>query len=109
MSDEMQQLIHAVSEHTGIPVSMLSGDTAAAVWDSAIRAEQWRVSTAPAAPRPPTAAVSPASPQTPIPTPQQIVNGSGDYLSAWRSGRLAPAGIPAPPPRAPRDQRGMPW
>ena len=30
----------------------------------------------------------------------------GDYLAAWRSGRLAPAGIPAPPPR---QSRGMPW
>jgi hypothetical protein len=58
--------------------------------------------------QPPTAAVDAASPPpTPI-TPQQLVEGD-DWLTAWRTGRLAPFGLPAPPERAPRDRRGMPW
>jgi hypothetical protein len=42
--------------------------------------------------------------------PQVAVNEGcapdGDYLTTWRSGRLAPLGIPAP---SARHSPGMPW
>jgi hypothetical protein len=96
------EFIAAVSAHTGVPAEFLAGGTAAEVWDAAQRLVDWKVSTA--APQPPTAAVAASLPDKPI-TPQGCVP-DGDYLAAWRSGRLAPAGIPAPPPR---QSRGMPW
>jgi hypothetical protein len=95
------EFITAVSAHTGVPAEFLTGDTAADIWDAAGRLARWKASTA--AP-PPTAAVSASVPNEPI-TVQGCVP-DGDYLAAWRAGRLAPAGIPAPPPR---QSRGMPW
>jgi hypothetical protein len=85
-----------------VPAEFLTGDTAAEVWDSAQRLVDWKASTA--APQPPTAAVSPSLPYKPITVAGCVPDG--DYLAAWRSGRLTPAGIPAPPPR---QTRGMPW
>ncbi|MDT5137799.1 MAG: hypothetical protein QOD58_2061 [Mycobacterium sp.] len=40
-------------------------------------------------------------------TPQPL--GEVSVMDAYRQGRLADRGAPAPPPRAPRDRRGMPW
>ena len=97
------EFIAAVSTHTGVPAEFLTGGTAAEVWDAAQRLVDWKASTAPP-PSPPTAAVSASLPDKPI-TPQGCAP-DGDYLAAWRSGRLVPAGIPAPPPR---QSRGMPW
>lgn len=96
------EFIAAVSAHIGVPAEFLTGDTAAEVWDVAQRLVDWKASTA--APLPPTAAVATSLPDRPI-TAAGCVPG-GDYLTAWRTGRLAPAGIPAPPPR---QSRGMPW
>jgi hypothetical protein len=92
------EFVAAVSDWTGVPAPILSGDSAAAIWESAKLAEQWRSNSAPEPPRPPTAAVSPTSPPTRVPTPQSVVPVD-DWLSAWRSGRLGPAGIRQPPPR----------
>jgi hypothetical protein len=105
MGDDMHRLIQAVSEKTGVPAELLTGDTVDAVWDSAQRLVDWKASTAAAAPQPPTAAVPASSPPPTRITPQGCVP-DGDYLAAWRNGRLAPAGVPAPPPR---HSRGMPW
>lgn len=55
-----------------------------------------------------TAAVDPASPRPARISPEQQVP-DGDWLAAWRAGKLTALGAPAPPPRAPRDRRGMPW
>ncbi|MGV0081730.1 hypothetical protein ACRUZW_26000 [Mycobacterium colombiense] len=99
-TDEFRQ---AVSRETKVPLEFLCGETAAEVWDAAQRLADWKASTA--AP-PQTAAVSASTPPTPI-TLGDLVGD--DVLTAWRNGKLAPAGIPAPPPRAPRDRRGMPW
>jgi hypothetical protein len=99
MSDVTPEFLAAVSEHTGVPVNFLTGDTTAAVWDSAQTAVDWKASTAPEPQRPPTAAVSVSSPPACVPTPQSLVAGSDDWLTAWRAGRLGPAGLPQPPPR----------
>jgi hypothetical protein len=96
------EFIAAVSAHTGVPAEFLTGGTAAEVWDAAERLARWKAEAA--APQPPTAAVPASLPCEPI-TPQGCVP-DGDYLAAWRSGRLAPAGIPAPPPRR---SPGIPW
>jgi hypothetical protein len=103
MSDMPAEFIRAVSKETGVPEQFLIGDAAAEVWDSAQRLVDWKASTAPP-PSPPTAAVSASTsiPDQPI-TPQRCAP-DGDYLAAWRSGRLAPAGIPAPPPRRTGEQ-----
>jgi hypothetical protein len=90
------EFLAAVSAHTGVPEFMLSGDTIAAVWDSAQAAVDWKEATAP---QPPTAAVSASSPQArPIPMQQQLTTGD-DWLRAWRMGRLTAMGAPQPPPR----------
>jgi len=91
------EFILAVSGFTGVPAFMLSGDSAAAVWDSAQRAVDWKAATAPqATPQPPTAAV-------PVPSASRIVQMLGeapdDWMAAWRAGQLAGRGAPAPPPR----------
>ncbi|HTX93662.1 MAG TPA: hypothetical protein VME67_01750 [Mycobacterium sp.] len=99
MSDMPAEFIAAVSQHTGVPECFLTGDTAEAVWDRAQRLVDWKASTAP-----PTAAVCASLPDRPITAAGCVPDG--DYLTAWRTGRLAPAGIPAPPPR---QSRGMPW
>jgi hypothetical protein len=108
MSDITPEFVQVVSDWTGVPAEFLTGDTAADVWDSAARAEAWRVSTsAPAPPLPPpTAAVSASVPYKPI-TPQPL--GEVSVMDAYRQGRLADRGAPVPPPRAPRSRRGMPW
>lgn len=95
MSEITHELLQAVSEKTGVPVQFLRGSTIPEVWESAQRAVDWKYATAPQSAM---SAVSPLMSSERI-TSQQIVNGSGDYLGAWRSGRLAPAGIPQPPPR----------
>jgi hypothetical protein len=96
MADDITpEFIDAVSKYTDVPAFLLSGDTAAAVWESAQRAVDWKTSTAP---RPATAAVSAASPPPRRIPVQQLVPGD-DWLSAWRSGRLTPMGAPQPPPR----------
>jgi hypothetical protein len=95
----------AVSHETGVPVEFLRGDTSGEVWDAAERLARWKADTA----APPTAAVPAATPPPRIPTPQSLVAGNDDWLGAWRANHLSPAGVPAPPPRAPRDRRGMPW
>jgi hypothetical protein len=98
MSDDITpEFINAVSKFTDVPAFMLIGDTAAAVWDSAQRAVDWKTSTAPAAPPTLTGAVSASVPYGPIPM-QQLVPGD-DWTGAWRQGRLAPLGVPQPPPR----------
>ena len=95
MGDVTPEFLAAVSEHTGVPEFMLSGDTIAAVWDSAQAAVDWKQATAP---RPPTAAVTATPPPArPIPR-QQLVEGDV-WLQAWRSGRLTRMGAPKPPPR----------
>ena len=86
---------NAVSQFTDVPVEFLKGDTAAAVWDSAQAAIDWKDAAPP--PQPATAAVNPSMPSQPIPM-QQLVPGD-DWLSAWRAGRLTPMGAPQPPPR----------
>jgi hypothetical protein len=96
------EFIAAVSPHTGVPAEFLTGDTAAEVWDGAQRLVDWKASNA--VPQPPTAAVSASLPYEPITVAGCVPDG--DYLEAWRSGRLAPAGPPAPPPR---QSPGMPW
>jgi hypothetical protein len=96
-SDVTPEFLAAVSKFTDVPEFLLSGDSIAAVWDSAQRAVDWRTSTAPSAPHPPaTAAVE-------VPRDDRIVTMYGeppaDWLAAWRSGQLAGRGAPAPPPR----------
>lgn len=98
------EFLAAVSAHTGVPAEFLTGDTAAGVWEAAQRAVDWREATAP--PAPPTAAVSASIPYKPM-TPQPL--GEVSVMDAYRQGRLADRGAPAPPPRAPRARRGMPW
>ena len=46
MSDITSDFLAGVSEWTGVPVNMLSGDTIDAVWDSARRAVEWMHATA---------------------------------------------------------------
>lgn len=104
MSHVTPEFIEAVGRETGVPVEFLTGDTTDDIWDAAERLARWKAGTAPAASKPPTAAVSASLPDRPI-TAQGCVP-DGDYLAAWRSGRLAPAGMPAPPPR---QSPGMPW
>lgn len=48
------ELLEAISQHTGVPVSMLSGQTIADVWVSAQAAVDWANTSAP---QPATAAV----------------------------------------------------
>jgi hypothetical protein len=95
------EFIRAVSEETGVPEWLLTAggnNTMEGVWSRASDAVEWKYATAPAEPRPPTAAVSASSPPpTRIPL-QQSVPGD-DWLGAWRAGRLTPMGAPAPPPR----------
>jgi hypothetical protein len=99
MSDVTPEFLAAVSDHTGVPVEFLTGDSTRAVWDSAQAAIDWKNATLPTGANAPvtTAAVSPTSQPTRI-TPQQLVQGD-DWMSAWRAGRLTPLGAPAPPPR----------
>ena len=97
-SDLGPELFDAVSEYTNVPRFMLYGGTAAVVWQSAREAVDWKQATAPPAPPATSADSASSQPSGPI-TPKQIVNGSGDWMDAYRSGRLAPAGIPAPPLR----------
>jgi hypothetical protein len=93
VSDEF---LNAVSQHTGVPTEMLSGDTINAVWDSARTAVEWKQAAAPPAPSPATAAV-------PVPPLDRSVQMQGkapdDWMAAWRAGGLAGLGVPAPPPR----------
>ena len=91
------EFLAAVSAHTGVPAEFLRGDTIPAVWDSAQAAIDWKTSTTTPAAPPPTAAVSPSVPYSPIPM-QQLVPGD-DWTGAWRQGRLTPLGVPQPPPR----------
>jgi hypothetical protein len=108
MGDVTPEFLAAVSAHTGVPEWLLTAggvNTTEGIWSRASDAVEWAARTAPpAAPKPPTAAVSASIPGKPI-TPQGCAP-DGDYLAAWRSGKLSPAGIPAPPPR---QSRGMPW
>lgn len=95
MSDVTSDFLAAVSQHTSVPVGMLSGDTIDAVWDSARAAVEWKQATAPLAP--------PATAAVPVPTPDRTVQMRGeapdDWMAAWRAGQLAGRGAPAPPPR----------
>jgi hypothetical protein len=97
MSDVTPEFLAAVSQHTGVPEFLLSGDSIGAVWDSARRAVDWKAATAPqATPQSPSAAV-------PVPSANRIVQMRGeapdDWMAAWRAGQLAGRGAPAPPPR----------
>jgi hypothetical protein len=103
MSD-IEEFAAAVSKETGVPEEFLSGDSPHAIWDGAERLTRWKASAG--VPPPTTAAVPACSPPPTRITPQPL---DGDYLAAWRGGRWSPLGIPAPPPRAPRNRRGMPW
>jgi hypothetical protein len=96
MGDITPEFIQAVSAYTDVPAEFLTGATTSEIWDRAQSLTDWKYAT-PAVP--PAAAVYVSSPPTYPVTPAQIVNGSGDYLAAWHSGRLAGAGVPAPPPR----------
>jgi hypothetical protein len=95
MSDITPEFLAGVSEWTGVPVNMLSGDTIPAVWDSAQRAMDWRLATA--------APAQPATAAVPVPSANRIVQmrseAPDDWMAAWRSGLLAGRGAPAPPPR----------
>jgi hypothetical protein len=105
MGDVTSDFVRAVSEETGVPEWLLTQggiNTTEGIWSRARDAVNWKTGTAP--PRPQTAAVSTSLPDGPI-TPQGCVP-DGDYLAAWRTGRLAPVGIPAPPPRR---SPGIPW
>lgn len=95
MSDLPAEFVRAVSEQTGVPAEFLTGDTAEHVWDSAERIARWKAETAPP---PQTSAVVASSPPPTRITAQQMTEGN-DWLTAWRTGRLAGAGAPAPPPR----------
>jgi len=101
MSDVTPEFLTAVSEHTGVPVDFLTGDTIAAVWDSARRAVEWKQATAPLPPQTATAAVS-------VPSDDRIVQMHGepptDWMRAWRSGLLAGRGAPTPPLRRTGEQ-----
>jgi hypothetical protein len=97
MSDVTSEFLAAVSVHTGVPMEFLRGDTIPAVWDSAQAAIDWKTSTAPAAPPPPTAAVSPSVPHGPIPM-RQLVPGD-DWTGAWRQGRFTPPEQRPQPPQ----------
>lgn len=58
--------------------------------------------------QPPTAAAEATSP-TPAPvTVEQLADGMS-IMDAYRAGRFAALGCPAPPPRLPRARIGMPW
>lgn len=102
MSDLPAEIVRAISEQTGVPAEFLTGDTAEDVWDSAQRIAQWKAETAPP---PPTAAVVASSPPPTRITAQKMIEGH-DWLTAWRTGRLAGAGAPTPPQR---HSPGMPW
>lgn len=104
MSEVTNEFRRAVSAETGVPECFLTGDTTGEVWDAAERLARWKASTAP---QPPTAAVGAAAPYEPIRAAGCVPDG--DWLTAWRTGKLAPVGMPAPPQRAPRGRRGMPW
>lgn len=57
--------------------------------------------------QPPTGAAVPASSMRDgAPVTVEGCVGDFDILTAWRTGRLAPLGIPAPPLRR---SRGLPW
>ncbi|WP_156771964.1 hypothetical protein [Mycobacterium sp. 1245805.9] len=99
MGEATVEFIAAVARETGVPEWLLTqggNNTTEGIWERARQAVDWKYATAPQTPLP-TAAVSVSLPYEPI-TPQRCVP-DGDYLAAWRSGRLAPVGIPAPPPR----------
>jgi hypothetical protein len=101
-SDITPEFIEAVSQETGVPEWLLTqggNTTTEGVWARARQAVAWKRGTAPTPPRPQTAAVSPESPPTRVPTPQSAMAGNDDWRRAWRLGNLGPAGIPAPPPR----------
>lgn len=98
------EFVRAVSAETGVPAEFLTGDTTHEVWDSAQRLADWKASTAS---QPPTAAVAASAPDRPI-TPQGCAP-DGDYLKAWREGRLAPVGMPAPPTHGPPSSKSRPW
>ncbi|OBJ81987.1 hypothetical protein [Mycobacterium asiaticum] len=104
MGDVTDEFVAAVSRETGIPAEFLSGESTSAVWDTVHRLVEWKRATAP---QPTTAAVSatppPPRPITPLP-PDGV-----SVMDAYRQNRLADRGAPAPPPRAPRGRRGMPW
>jgi len=97
MSDVTPEFLAAVSDHTGVPVEFLTGDSIRAVWDSAQAAVDWKQATAP--PQPPPAASATVS----VPTLNRTVHVHGeapdDWMAAWRAGQLAGRGAPAPPPR----------
>lgn len=102
MSDVTPEFLAAVSEHTGVLVDFLTGDTIAAVCDSARRAVEWKQATAPPlSPQTATAAVS-------VPSDDRIVQMHGesptDSMRAWRSGLLAGRGATIPPLRRTGEQ-----
>lgn len=110
MGDITAEFVAALSAETGVPVEFLCGETTLDMWESAQRLVDWKAKTTAPQPTPnlPTSAVSASSvPYEPITA--QGCAPDGDYLAAWRAGKLAPAGVPAPPQRAPRGRRGMPW
>jgi hypothetical protein len=107
LSDITPEFVRAVSDETGVPEWLLTQggiNTTEGIWSRARDAVNWKTGTAP--PRPQTAAVSASVPYKPM-TPQPL--GEVSVMDAYRQGRLADRGAPAPPPRAPRDRRGMPW
>lgn len=55
----------------------------------------------------PTAGVPVSSPQTEL-TVDQLADGMS-VMDAYRAGKFAALGAPAPPARVPRSRRGMPW
>lgn len=56
----------------------------------------------------PTGAADAASPPETRVTVQQLADGLS-IMHAYRAGRFAALGAPAPPERVPRSRRGMPW
>lgn len=56
----------------------------------------------------PTGAADPASPPPTRVTVEQLPEGMS-VMDAYRAGKFAALGAPAPPERVPRSRRGMPW
>jgi hypothetical protein len=88
-----------VERQTGVPASMLStANTEEEALAQAEAAIAWKAAT-PAAPKPPTAAVTSSYLPRQISRPLLSQLSPADTMSVYRQGRLAAEGAPAPGPR----------